>query len=237
MGKAVCNVSLSSIRSENSENSSQISQILYGENVDILEIKDGFAKIIGLQFNEGWIDKRHLLEIADEEFSDKASIFTNNYGVYDLADGKILISIGSEIKSSKGNNLKEKNGEEIAKTALGFLNVPFLSGGRSFFGVDVEGFVQLVYKVHGISIPKNIEAMSNLGDALFFVGESEAGDLAFFGDSEGNIVHVGIMLNNFEIIHVDEKVRIDALDSSGIYNKELKKHTFLLRVVKRILLD
>ena len=43
------------------------------------------------------------------------------------------------------------------------------------------------------------------------------------------------MLNNFELIHVDEKVRIDTIDSTGIYSKEQRKHTYLLRVVQRIL--
>lgn len=236
MKKAVCNVSLSPIRQENSEISPQISQILYGEKVEILEITDGFAKINWLQNEEGWMDKRHLKEISEQEFTSKNSVLVSqNFGVYNLPEGKTLLSIGSEIEDSENAVLKEQNGEEIAKTALEFLNVPYVSGGRSFFGVDAEGFVQLIFKVHGISIPRNLEDMSNMGDALFFVGESEAGDLAFFGDEEGKIIHVGIMLNNFEIIHADEKVRIDSIDSSGIFNKELKKHTFLLRVVKRIL--
>jgi cell wall-associated NlpC family hydrolase len=77
--------------------------------------------------------------------------------------------------------------------------------------------------------------MSKIGDSLFFVGESEAGDIAFFSNAEGEMIHAGIMLNNFELIHVDEKVRIDTIDSTGIYSKEQRKHTYLLRVVQRIL--
>ena len=77
--------------------------------------------------------------------------------------------------------------------------------------------------------------MAELGEVIDFLGESEAGDLAFFETVEGKINHVGIMLNSYELIHAFGKVRIDSLDSSGIYNNELKKHTHRLRFVKRIL--
>lgn len=238
MRNAFCNVALSPVRLENSEVSPQISQILYGEKVEILKIEEGFAKINWLQNEEGWVDKRHLKEILDAEIILKSSIITtDNIAYYHVPEGKTLLSIGSEIQSTELPNLKEKNGEAIAKTALEFLNVPHLTGGRSFFGVDAAGFVQLIFKVHGISLPRNLEEMSKMGNPLFFVGESKAGDLAFFGDASGQIVHVGVMINNFEIIHADEKVRLDSLDSSGIYNKDLKKHTFLLRVINRILQD
>ena len=236
MEKAFCNVALSPVRLENSEVSPQISQILYGEVVEILKIEEGFAYINWLKNEEGWVDKRHLRAIVQNEVhSSKSFVTTDNIAYYHLPEGKTLLSIGSEIENHQLPAVKEQNGEGIAKTALEFLNVPYLSGGRSFFGVDSAGFVQLVYKVHGISLPRNIEEMSKMGNPLFFVGESQAGDLAFFGDAAGNIIHVGIMINNFEIIHADEKVRLDSIDSSGIYNKDLKKHTFLLRVINQIL--
>ena len=73
------------------------------------------------------------------------------------------------------------------------------------------------------------------GTARDFVEESEAGDLAFFEDAEGNINHVGLVLSPFEIIHVSGKVRIDSLDFSGIYNAEQNKHTHKLRFVKTLL--
>jgi cell wall-associated NlpC family hydrolase len=70
---------------------------------------------------------------------------------------------------------------------------------------------------------------------LDFVEESQPGDLAFFDDEEGKITHVGIMLDDQKIIHAYGKVRIDTLDSSGIFNKDLKRHTHKLRFVKSIL--
>ena len=84
-------------------------------------------------------------------------------------------------------------------------------------------------------MPRDASQQVEVGESLTFVEESRPGDLAFFENAEGKIVHVGIMLDNQRIIHASGKVRIDTLDSTGIFNKELNKHTHRLRVIKNIL--
>jgi cell wall-associated NlpC family hydrolase len=73
-----------------------------------------------------------------------------------------------------------------------------------------------------------------LGEPLSFIEEAEPGDLAFFDNEEGKIVHVGILLADNFIIHASGKVRIDRLDQHGIYNNETRTHTHRLRVIKKI---
>jgi cell wall-associated NlpC family hydrolase len=92
-----------------------------------------------------------------------------------------------------------------------------------------------VYKVHNIKLPRDTSQQVDVGESLTFVEESQPGDLAFFENPEGKIIHVGIMLDNQKIIHASGKVRIDTLDSTGIFNKEMNKHTHKLRVIKSIL--
>jgi cell wall-associated NlpC family hydrolase len=75
-----------------------------------------------------------------------------------------------------------------------FLNAPYLWGGRSPFGIDCSGFTQLVYKLNGYKLPRDASQQVELGTPLSFVEEAEAGDLAFFDNEEGNIVHVGMVL-------------------------------------------
>ena len=65
------------------------------------------------------------------------------------------------------------------------------------------------------------------------VAQAREGDLAFFENDEGRITHVGIVLNDGKIIHAAGRVRIDMLDHYGIYNKDKKKYTHRLKVVKR----
>jgi cell wall-associated NlpC family hydrolase len=73
----------------------------------------------------------------------------------------------------------------------------------------------MVYKLNGYKLLRDASQQSSQGEALSFIEESEPGDLAFFDNEEGNIIHVGIMENNY-IIHASGKVRIDRLDHLGI---------------------
>ena len=73
------------------------------------------------------------------------------------------------------------------------------------------------------------------GRALSFIEESEAGDLAFFDNNDGVIDHVGIIMENNYVIHVNGKVRIDRIDHTGIFNTELRTYTHQLRVIKKMI--
>ena len=69
---------------------------------------------------------------------------------------------------------------------------------------------------------------------MYFLQEIQPGDLAFFGDEDGQITHVGIIMNDEQIIHASGQVRIDYLDQTGIFNKEKNEHTHRLQAVKRL---
>jgi cell wall-associated NlpC family hydrolase len=74
-----------------------------------------------------------------------------------------------------------------------------------------------------------------VGETLSFIEESEAGDLAFFDDEEGKIIHVGLLLQNNNILHAHGEVRIDRIDQTGIYNVNYKKHSHKLRLIKKLI--
>ena len=95
--------------------------------------------------------------------------------------------------------------------------------------------MQMVYKLNGRNLLRKAQEQATQGTALSFIEESEAGDLAFFDNSEGVIDHVGLIMDNNYIIHVDGKVRIDRLDHTGIYNMEKGNYTHKLRVIKKII--
>lgn len=236
MSKGICTVSVAPIRAEHSHQSEMTSQLLYGETFNLLEIKDRFAKIrIDFDGDEGWISTNQFTKISEEDFANRmTNVITNTVGFYDLAEGKTLLSLGSELATKNQKELKPVTPENIAETAKLFLNVPYLWSGRSFFGVDCSGFVQLVYKIHGVALPRDSPHQAEIGEVLSFVEESQPGDLAFFENSEGIITHVGLMLNNQEIIHAFGKVRIDSLDSTGIFNKDLNQHTHKLRFLRSL---
>ena len=123
--------------------------------------------------------------------------------------------------------------QTIISTAYLLINAPYLWGGKNPFGIDCSGFTQLVYKLNGYKLPRDASQQVELGEPLSFV--EEAGDLAFFDNEEGNIVHVGILLNNEQIIHASGSVRIDKFDHYGIFSSDTKKYSHTLRVIKKIL--
>jgi len=125
--------------------------------------------------------------------------------------------------------------QSIIDDTLLYLNAPYLWGGRTPFGIDCSGLVQMVYKLKKIKLLRDAAQQATHGEPLNFISESEPGDLAFFDDEEGNIIHVGLMLDRSRIIHVYGKVRIDLIDHEGIYNEDEKRYSHKLRLLKRII--
>ena len=234
MEKYYCSVSVSPIRAEVSEKSEMTSQILYGETCEIIKTEGLYSKIkMDFDGYEGWVNSS-VLKKENSEIS--KNLVTQNYGVFDLPEGRNLLSLGSEVAFETENFVNNNNiRESLVESAKKFINVPYLWGGRSYFGIDCSALVQLVYKIHGIALPRDADKQAELGEARDFVEESEPGDLAFFEDETGFISHVGLVLSPFELIHASGKVRIDSLDFSGIYNAEKNKHTHKLRMVKTVI--
>jgi gamma-D-glutamyl-L-lysine dipeptidyl-peptidase len=238
MNKGICIVTVAPVRAEGSDKAEIVTQILFGESADILEVNKNWTKIkMHYDGYEGWMDTKQLKLVTDEDLAKrKVTVVTEDFSSVLMNDGKTLLSMGSEVEfpavaSRRSHDVRES----IALTAKEFLNVPYLWGGKSFFAVDCSGFTQLVYKIHDIKLPRDTSQQVEVGESLTFVEESQLGDLAFFENPEGKIIHVGIMLDNQKIIHASGKVRIDTLDSTGIFNKEMNKHTHKLRVIKSVI--
>jgi cell wall-associated NlpC family hydrolase len=123
----------------------------------------------------------------------------------------------------------------IVAQALKYFNAPYLWGGRSPLGIDCSGFTQIIYKIAGIRIPRDASKQVFEGTAFSFVEEASPGDLAFFDDEEGNIIHVGIIWEQKKIIHASGKVRIDNIDQYGIFNVDTKHYSHKLRVMKKLI--
>ena len=85
-----------------------------------------------------------------------------------------------------------------------------------------------------MSFPRTAELQVNRGESIDFVEQAMPGDIAFFENTQGKITHSGILLPDSKIIHVYERVRIDAIDHYGIFNYQEGKYTHRLRLVKRI---
>jgi cell wall-associated NlpC family hydrolase len=113
------------------------------------------------------------------------------------------------------------------------LNSTYLWGGRSVFGIDCSGFTQSVFKFLNVHLLRDAQQQATQGELVAFLQQAHCGDLAFFDDGEGHIIHVGILLNAHEIIHAAGKVRIDKIDNQGIIEADTGQRTQRLRIIKR----
>jgi cell wall-associated NlpC family hydrolase len=138
--------------------------------------------------------------------------------------------------NGEAKNLGQKGDFELVKSiALKYLNSPYLWGGKTPFGVDCSGFVQMVFKVAGYKLKRDTCDQVRQGYEVGQLQDAQPGDLVFFSDDKGKIGHVGILFESGKIIHAHGKVRIDTLNEKGIFNEKNKIQTHKLEIIKRIL--
>ncbi|MFI2744110.1 NlpC/P60 family protein [Zhouia sp. PK063] len=249
MQYGICNLNIVPLRSEPKHTAELISQMLYGEHFKVLEQRKYWSKIrIAFDKFEGWVENNQFQLIEEDDYI----FFDNNTPSYasDLIEfvtnqqqSLIPITLGASVSSCaflqhdfegmQTEGIQPK--EHLLKTAYLYLNSPFLWGGKTPFGIDSAGFTQMVYKLNGYQLCRLANEQAKQGEPLSFIEESEPGDLAFFDNDEGQIIHVGIIMTDNYIIHADGKVRVDRLDHTGIFNPEKRQHTFKLRVIKKII--
>lgn len=120
----------------------------------------------------------------------------------------------------------------LVQQAQLLLNVPYLWGGCSAFGLDCSGFTQTLYRFIGVSLPRDASQQVSYGSPVTFE-ERLCGDLAFFG-TDGRVSHVGMVADNNQIIHVSGALHIDELRAEGIYSPVQGRLTHQLLSLRRI---
>lgn len=258
MQHGICLLSVVPCRLEPSGKSEMVTQLLFGELYTVLEQADDWLRIRHASDGyECWISIKQHSTLSESDFnalrhsnmalcSDLVQVVHNrlNFSSFPITLGASLpflnhaeLRIGNSEFSFDGayaRSEEKKTVRDIIDTGLLLLNAPYLWGGRSPFGIDCSGFTQVIFRLNGYQLPRDAYQQVELGVPLSFVEEAEPGDLAFFDNEEGTIVHVGLLLNNQQILHASGAVRIDNFDHYGIFHRETGKYSHTLRVIKRL---
>lgn len=255
---AICHLSVAPVRNSHNDKSEQLTQLLFGEIVEILGKKGkAWAKIRCTWDNTiGWVDTRQIKLITQSEYE----LFSENFAYsLDLISPAMSnkhhlpLTIGARLPNFDGMRFSltdeiytfsgqavfpsdmRPNAELVLKIARRYLFAPYQWGGRSPLGIDASGLTQLIFEMVGISLHRSPDQQVHQGETVDFVEQSQPGDLAFFENKASKITHVGVIMEDKYIIHSAGQVRIDKIDHYGIFNEETGRYTHRLRVCKRMM--
>jgi gamma-D-glutamyl-L-lysine dipeptidyl-peptidase len=255
MESAFCSVPVSPLRADPSHRSEMVSQLVFGERCDILEYAPGEWLRIKCLFDgyEGWCQDSHITETDPVRASEKEeeSLTQDWVTMLEFNGHPMYLPLGSSLTGLKSGHTywrkniihyrgslwepakAQRDARSIKHLAFQFLNTPYLWGGKTVFGTDCSGFTQTVFHFFNSHLSRDAWQQAEQGTEIGSLKESRLADLAFFDNDDGKIVHVGILLNDQEIIHASGKVRVDRMDSRGIIHSEKLEHTHHLKVIKR----
>lgn len=258
MDFGIANLSVIPMRAGASEKSEMVSQLLFGETIEIIERKGKqWVRVRSLWDDYlGWVSTAQILEIEKDacDFYQKNVAYSLELMQPAVSHQHFLpLTLGASLPGFDGLQFRLNNtsyqfsGQVIQpenvpfstdlllKIARRYLFTPYLWGGRSPFGIDCSGFTQQVFRMAANRIlPRDAYLQVEEGDLIDFIDEALPGDLAFFENLRGRITHVGILMPESKIIHASGQVRIDPVDHFGIFNEQSNHYSHRLRVIKRM---
>jgi len=218
----IVKINVTDLRSEPDFRAERINQAVLGDEVKLLEGKNEWVLIQLYDGYKGWSQSRHLLEVSrlkkfthivrgevvnvykkpDKNseiltkivFNTKLIVhkFQANFACVELFTGQGWSDSNELIAIEERKVLSRNNIEEMIQVAKRFIGVPYVWGGKTPFGFDCSGFIQILFDFFLIKFPRDTKKQIKMGEE---VKDLLPGDLIF------SPRHVGIYCGNNEFIH------------------------------------
>lgn len=249
------------VRIEAREEAEQNTQMLFGELAEVIDEQPRWKRIrLESDGQEGWVDAKMITPMTDKEYAvhkkalkTAATVaFPMAYAMSENNGQTIPLTAGTRLTNYKDGRFEvlgvgfridpsmvitaplELNQENLLKAVRFFINVPYLWGGKNALGMDCSGFTQTVMSLFGKALLRNASEQVTQGKPIKDLSKAKAGDLVFFDHEDGKISHVGIVIDPERVIHCSGRVKVEKLDSQGIFNAETGEYSHHLVAIRRV---
>ena len=198
--------------------SAQLSQKLAGQDVELLEMQDDWFLVRGTDAYEGWVHRGFLSPAPSTTARGSAQMVRVSLGCVagNPSGTRRSLPLGARLSPEE----TVKGGEFVNETDMQtrfpmtagaitrsaqeyFQGAPYLWGGITPWGADCSGFVQTIFGLHGVKLPRDAWQQLETGRDAGGIDEMETGDLAFFTDRDDRrATHVGIALGEGRLVHL-----------------------------------
>ncbi|MBO4403507.1 MAG: C40 family peptidase [Bacteroidales bacterium] len=241
-----CHIAWLPLRAEASHRSEMVSQLLFGESFRILDRTAEWC-LVETDFDhyKGYVAAGSFSPLALETWEALQQNRLTTCTFLQITDVRRKLTFpvppSSTLPLMEGRQMHI--GEEHFETTeipmhvsmkgsiQPYLHAPYLWGGRTPWGIDCSGFVQALYKMQGITLPRDASQQMLHGEKVP-PSQAQFGDLAFFHNSEGKICHVGMIADARTIVHASGRVREDDWDEKGIFCRETRNYSHLLHSIR-----
>lgn len=260
---AVIGSALAPVHAEPAITSTQVSQLVIGQRADLLGATGRWRRVRGEDGYIGWVHHGYLevgdreWARAWEQGNGAEAVISLGADLVD-AVGEALVGLpwgGRLLREPQGIRLPDGRTGELAagevvavdrlsdrfpprrerimRTALDWNGSPYVWGGVTPAGVDCSGFVQAVFRMHGIQVGRDSDMQAGVGTRIQIDDDFDAlrpADLLFFAEHEGRIDHVAISLGGSRIVHASLSRGGVAVNDllGGQPNEEELRHIFVL---------
>jgi len=249
---ACVNVSVSNHYRDPSSTSEVVTQGLLGERLEVLEKTSTHIHVRQEDGYQSWVPE-DLVAFEPEQQGEKLLVRSHFMRVYEQPDSRSTslreAVIGCTLRAidEQGKWLRitlpdgtsgwaEKchfgtfpgaTVENILDLAHEFLGYAYSWGGRSPKGFDCSGFVQTVFKLHGVKLLRDAWQQQEHHQISTNFLDAQPGDLLFFSGKPNRVTHVAISLGQQRYIHASGWVRLDSFNENDDVFERQRAQSFV----------